>query len=332
MPLPQETPEPVPPAGVTTPTGSVLAAIMVLYGLIAVVLLSINLPPFQNPDELAHFLRAEHISRGYLIGQRFDTYKSGGPVDENIFLAHAPFADIPSSPDVKVDHAKYARAGELRWGGKGQIDNFPNTANYPPFLYAPSVVGIWIGKLADLPILQTLYLSRLLSGMVCVAVGGAAIALAGTFGPWLFAVLLLPMSMSLMAAVSQDGLMFSLAALSATIIARAVTGGGTAPAAGGSVPAAGGPVPAAGGPVPARSFAVLVVCLALIGMARPPYAALALLVLAIPGVRRNARIAGSGAGRGLDGPVVAAGRGTVASAPGAIRRRPRPPRPDRLSP
>jgi len=280
MPLSQETPEPVPPAGVAIPTGSTLAAIMVLYGLIAVVLLSINLPPFQNPDELAHFLRAEHISRGYLIGQRFDTYKSGGPVDENIFLAHAPFADIPSSPDVKVDHAKYARAGELRWGGKGQVDNFPNTANYPPFLYAPSVVGIWIGKLADLPILQTLYLSRLLSGMVCVAVGGAAIALAGTFGPWLFAVLLLPMSMSLMAAVSQDGLMFSLAALSAAIMARAVTGG---------------TVPAAGGPVPARSFAVLVVCLALIGMARPPYAALALLVLAIPGVRSKARIAGAGA-------------------------------------
>jgi hypothetical protein len=120
MPLPQETPEPVPPAGVTTPTGSVLAAIMVLYGLIAVVLLSINLPPFQNPDELAHFLRAEHISRGYLIGQRFDTYKSGGPVDAHIFLAHAPFADIPSGPDVKVDHAKYAWAGEVHWGGRAQ--------------------------------------------------------------------------------------------------------------------------------------------------------------------------------------------------------------------
>src|SRR4051812_34320474 len=88
------------------------------------------------------------------------------------------------------------------------------------------------------------------------------------------------MSMSLMAAVSQDGLMFSLAALSAAIMARAVTGG---------------TVPAAGGPVPPRSFAVLVVCLALIGMARPPYAALAPVVLAIPGVRSKARIAGAGA-------------------------------------
>jgi len=82
MPLSPKTPERVPPAGVTISTGSALAAIMVIYGLIAVVLLSINLPPFQNPDELTHFFRAEHISRGNLIGKRFEAYKSGGVVDK----------------------------------------------------------------------------------------------------------------------------------------------------------------------------------------------------------------------------------------------------------
>ena len=272
MPLSQKAPEPVPSAGVAIPTGSTLAAIMVVYGLIAVVLLSINLPPFQNPDELTHFFRAEHISRGNLIGQRFDTYKSGGLVEKNIFPAHAPFAEIPTSPDVKLNYDEYARAGEVRWSGEGQMVNFPNTANYPPFLYTPSVIGIWIGKLADLSILQTLYLSRLLSGMVSVAVGAAAIALAGTFGPWLFAMLLLPMSLSQMAAVSQDGLMFSLAALSAAIIARAMIDG----------------------PISIRFFRLLVLCLALISMARPPYAALALLVPAVPGFRRATRMAGAG--------------------------------------
>jgi uncharacterized membrane protein len=245
---------------------------MVIYGLITVILLSINLPPFQNPDELTHFFRAEHISRGNLIGQRFEAYKSGGLVDENIFPAHAPFAEIPSSLENKIDYDKYARAGEVGWSGEGQMVSFPNTANYPPFLYAPSVVGIWIGKLADLPIIQTLYLSRLLSGMVSVAVGGAAIVLAGTLGPWLFAMLLLPMSLAQMAAVSQDGLMFSLAALSAAIIGRAM----------------------AGDPISIRFFRLLVLCLALIGMARPPYAALALLVLAVPGFRRVTRMAGTG--------------------------------------
>jgi uncharacterized membrane protein len=272
MPLSQKTPEPVPPAGVAIPTGSTLAAIMVIYGLIAVVLLSINLPPFQNPDELTHFFRAEHISRGNLIGERFETYKSGGLVEKNIFPAHAPFAEIPTSPDNKLDHDKYARAGEVRWSGGSQMVSFPNTANYPPFLYMPSVVGIWIGKLADLSIVETLYLSRLLSGMTSVAVGAAAIALAGTFAPWLFAMLLLPMSLSQMTAVSQDGLMFSLAALSAAIIARAMTGGS----------------------ISIRFFRLLVLCLALIGMARPPYAALALLVPAVPGFRRATRLAGAG--------------------------------------
>ena len=295
MPLSSKTPELVPPAGVTIPTGSTLAAIMVVYGLIAVVLLSINLPPFQNPDELADFFRAEHISRGNLIGQRFEAYKSGGLVEENIFPAYVPFAEIPSSPDIKLDYDKYARAGEVRWSGKGEIVNFPSTANYPPFLYAPSVVGIWIGKLADLPIVQTLYLSRLLSGIVSVAVGGAAIALAGTLGPWLFAMLLLPMSLSQMAAVSQDGLMFSLAALSAAIIARAMISG----------------------PISIRFFR-LRLRLALIGMARPPYAALALLVPAVPDFLLRDPHGRRGDSRGLRNPVDAAGRSGVASALGPV--------------
>jgi len=102
-------------------------------------------------------------------------------------------------------------------------------------------------------------------------VGGAAIALAGTLGPWLFAILLLPMSLSQMTAVSQDGLMFSLAALSAAIIARAMIGG----------------------PISIRFFRLLILCLALIGMARPPYAALALLLLAVPSFSRATRMTGA---------------------------------------
>ena len=161
--------------------------------------------------------------------------------------------------------------------------------------------------------MQTLYLSRLLSGMVSVAVGGAAIALAGTFGPWLFAMLLLPMSLSLMAAVSQDGLMFSLAAPSAAIMARAMIerrGGGV-------------------GSDPGPPFRLLVLCLALIGMARPPYAPWRCWCWRSQAPLRDSHC-GRGEGRGLDGPV----------APLAQRRRNGPwpgptssptRRPDRLS-
>ena len=103
-------------------------------GLIAVVLLSINLPPFQNPDELAHFFRAEHISRYYLFGQRFEVYKSGGLVEENIFLAHAPFADIRPARISSSIMTNTRGRGSCGGAEKGRSINFPNTANYPPFL------------------------------------------------------------------------------------------------------------------------------------------------------------------------------------------------------
>ena len=48
-----------------------LAAAFVLYGLAATAFLAINMPPFQNPDEPNHFLRAAQLADGGLVGTRF---------------------------------------------------------------------------------------------------------------------------------------------------------------------------------------------------------------------------------------------------------------------
>ena len=39
-----------------------LASAFVLYGLIAIGFVAVNMPPFQNPDEPAHFLRAAQLA------------------------------------------------------------------------------------------------------------------------------------------------------------------------------------------------------------------------------------------------------------------------------
>jgi uncharacterized membrane protein len=241
-------------------TARALAACFALYGLLAAVFLSINMPPFQNPDEVNHFLRIEQISRGELIGRRFGDDMSGGPVDAAISLAAAPFNKLRFHPETKVDRGMYMYAAQ-GWTGHSEWQSFASSAIYPPTFYLPAVIGVWIGKSVDLSILHTLYLARLSGGLAAVAISVFGIAIAGTAAPWLFAVLALPMTLALMAAASQDGMMIACSALAAGLIARARQ---------------------CDEPVSRSAFVAISTSLAAIGMARPPYVPFALLPLILP--------------------------------------------------
>ena len=87
-----------------------LPKLLILYGVAALCFMTLAMPPFQNPDEPAHFRRAEHISRGHLIGNRYAEYNSGGETDANIGAANAPFYPIPFHSHVKVTREMFAQA------------------------------------------------------------------------------------------------------------------------------------------------------------------------------------------------------------------------------
>src|SRR5258706_239921 len=71
-----------------------------LPGLFALVALSIGLalalltPPFQNPDEGGHFLRATQIAGGEFVGRRLDGGTSGGRGDSPAYDAALLFAPL----------------------------------------------------------------------------------------------------------------------------------------------------------------------------------------------------------------------------------------------
>jgi len=239
-----------------------LTVVYALYALVACALLCVNMPPFQNADELNHFLRADNISRGALIAQRYQQVNSGGLASPGITEAAAPFEVLKFRPDLKATRAMYA-AARASWQQPGILIAFPNTALNPPYFYAPSVAAIWFGKAGRMSVIQTLYLARLLTGVTCCL--GIAWALlicsrAGLTGAALliFALATLPMSLALQNAASQDGLMLVAAALAASWFARLRV------------------LPAAGGFVP------MCLSLALVAAARPPYVALALIPLVLP--------------------------------------------------
>ena len=243
------------------------------FGVVAILLFAFAIPPWQSPDEPAHFKRADQISRGELLAHRLETAASGGVVSAGIDAAVRPFVRLHFNPQVKTTPEMFAQAEPVTWANSASEPSaFSNTALYPPPLYLPATAAILAGKLADMSIVSTLRLARIADGLVSVAIGTAAIAVAGAAAPWIFALLSLPTSLSLMASASHDGPMLALAALAAAILLNAYPGARFASS--------------------LRAFAVMCAAIALVASARPLYAPLAILPLLVTGQRLAVRLAG----------------------------------------
>jgi len=221
------------------------------------------MPPFQNADEPAHIYRADQISHGQLLCKNLSSFICGGRVDGGLVDAAAAFHAIPFHRENKVTQAMFA---DPDWGRRVARE-FSNTAIYPPAFYLPAAGALAVSRRLGLPVLQGVLAARLATGAMSIAIGTASIAIAGDAAIWLFAVLLLPMSLCLGAAVSQDGPMLAATALAAALCRRA----GEAPS--------------------PRRLAAIAALLALVGMARPPYAAFALVLLGLR-IRWFYRVAG----------------------------------------
>ncbi len=232
-----------------------IAALYVLLATVFVFLLAVLLPPIQGPDEGAHFVRADQISRGYPISRRLDPGASGGVIDLGVMEAINRFYPIVTDPNARARPSMYA---PIKWGDVGQW-SFPNTAVYPPVFYLPAAAAIFLGKHLGLDVLKTDIGARLAQGIASIGIAGLAVGLAGPAAIWLFALLLLPSSAALMGSLTQDGPMLACSALAAACILQ--LGLPHEPK------------------VHRRYLLVASIIVALIGMSRPPYAALGILIL-----------------------------------------------------
>ena len=256
-----------------------LAVLFALYGLIATAILAATMPPFQAADEQDHFLRASQIADGTLVGSRTAEIGAdgtshiiaGGLVDPAIEQAFAPFASIRWHPDVRVRRADWS--ADVHWSDARVFMDFSNTALYPPFFYLPSAMSIWVGRKAKSSVLQTLIVARLFNGLIAVVLGIVAIVIAGGAAAWIFTVLTLPMSLSLMASASQDALLLACSAIAGALLVRALRQSKMQQG---------------------RLAAVLTLLLSLVAMARPPYVALAALPLCLTNLAWRWRIAAAG--------------------------------------
>jgi hypothetical protein len=234
---------------VTSLESSTIATLYALLATLAVMMLAAAMPPFQNADELAHLYRANQISHLHVLGENLNSGASGGRVDLGLYLASKPFEKIPFHLENKVTAAMYT---PVEWGPAVEV-GFPNTDIYPPLFYLPAATALFVCRTAGVAPLHAVYAARIAGGLTSIGIASMAIALAGDGALWLFAILLLPMSLALTAAVSQDAPMLAVTALAVALCRRA----GASP----------------------RLLAAAAFFLALVAMCRPPYAAAALLLL-----------------------------------------------------
>jgi uncharacterized membrane protein len=194
---------------------SLLAWLFLVYALPTVLLLSVIMAPFQVADEYAHAYRADEVSRGKLISSR-----GGGDVDGALFFFSELYFDMPFHVDVKQTVEKARKVAALNWGMPDHNASYNNTAQYGPLLYLPQAVGIWSGKTIGLTPAWTILCARLINGFAAAFIGFIALRLCRRGRALMFTTLLLPMTMSEFASVSQDALIISLSILAGALVSR----------------------------------------------------------------------------------------------------------------
>ncbi len=248
------------------PAGRVLAALFLAWSLPLLLAIAVVVPPWANSDEPFHMLRAVNVAHGHVLGERLPVLTaggaivpvSGGPSDPAIYAAFEPLRPLAFRPWLRLTGADLRAANAVKWHRVTAFAYFGNTAQYPPAFYVGDALAYWFGRACGMHVDATLVAARLFNATLFAALGAWAIALAQRTRPLVMAVLMLPMSVALGASASQDALMIPVCAL---VVARLdwLIAKDRAP---GSI-----------------ERVVLAGCLALIGMARPPYALLSLLLI-----------------------------------------------------
>lgn len=230
--------------------------VFVLFAAPLVVFLAVRTPAFQSPDEDNHFYRSWQIAHGGLFSS------GGGYVDSGIEQLWDCVSNLPFKPDAHLTNAGVACERAVPWSGHQTYRQFPNTAAYFPAGYIPQALGILIGHWIGIGVLKTLFMARILNGAACVAICAFALSVCRRGKILIFAVLLLPMTLSLFASSSQDALLIAFACLAFGLISRQLD---------------------VGAPMSLEIAAVVFGSLLVISLARPTNAALA-LVFFVPGL------------------------------------------------
>lgn len=200
----------------------------------SLIVLALLVPLGEAPDEPAHIARAAAVLNGDVIGHRvLRPAQDGRPaatvagfdIDFAYFSALAWLPSVPPGAPKTLTRAALATRSAVTWTKDRTFVEVSNTANYLPLAYLPGALGIGAARLAGAGPFVALHVGRLAQAAAYLALGMAALLAAPGRRALLLALLLMPMSLSLGAAIHQDGMLIAASALAAALIARAIHDG-----------------------------------------------------------------------------------------------------------
>jgi uncharacterized membrane protein len=196
--------------------------LVALYALCAVPLgmfFAMATPLGQVPDEPAHMARAEGLLHGAILAVRKSAATTGVEVDAGLFqVAFGKVTEINGhSVETLADY------DTLRNQPASHLPIFasiPNTGTYFPAAYLPATFGLALGLALKLSPFNTMVLARLCMLAASLLLSGLALTIASYGEALLLCILLMPMTLSLMGSLNQDGVLIGMACLSAAAMTR----------------------------------------------------------------------------------------------------------------
>ncbi len=163
-------------------------------------------PPFQAPDENAHFLRSLQISEGRIVSVKHGN-ATGDYLSSSILEFVANFRPLRFNPDAKTSYSQILASHEFQFNDHDRVFiGFSNAAIHPPLTYLPQALGMFLARQFSSSLLVLFYAGRCLNLVAATALMFWAIRLT-PIGKWVFTVLALtPMTVFLSASLSSDAL------------------------------------------------------------------------------------------------------------------------------
>lgn len=201
-----------------------LAALLGLWG---IVLLAI-VPPFQVPDEFAHYDRAYQVSQfTFMSSKKGDL--SGGVLPSVLRRDQTKFQTLPFSAETKISYSRFL---DLRSESPvlspenltaGEFYYFPNSVMYPPVPYLFSASGIAFARFFSMTVLDSFYMARLFDLLAVITMIWGAMLLLRCMPELQLMVFLIagmPMAMFELMSVSADSITIGFAILTFAFVAN----------------------------------------------------------------------------------------------------------------
>ncbi|RUT42877.1 DUF2142 domain-containing protein [Paenibacillus anaericanus] len=187
---------------------NIFLVIAIIFGILWLIII----PPFQTPDEDAHFYRSYGISEGSLMCINANNSNAGSYLPLNIveFIKTIKADSIRFNYLAKQDIHDVIRSSELYPSDEKVLVEYVNSCVYSPVPYISQTMGILAGKLFDAPFIIMFYLGRLLNFMTFILIGYCSIKSLPKLKGLLLLLLVMPMTLQQSISLSPDVITISI--------------------------------------------------------------------------------------------------------------------------